>query len=1068
MVTLNQNFLANGGEMGALMRATDWSKSPVGPIDSWPQSLRTALGILLNSKFPMFLFWGSDQVCFYNDAYRPSLGNDGKHPAILGQKGAEFWPEIWDFIKPLIDQVLTLGEATWHEDQLLPIYRNGKMEDVYWTFSYSPVNNDEGKIDGVLVICNETTDKVNILKNLEDNNERYRNNILQTPMAMCIFRGKEYVVEIANELMLEIWERKIDEVIGQPVFKALPEVAGQGLEDVLLNVYTTGERFTAYELPVKLTRKGKVENTFINVVYEALKEPDGTISGIVAIANDVTIQVIARTVVEESEKRFRNTVKQVPLGIAILKGTDLVVDMANSTYLQIIDKKESEILNKPVFNSVPEAKDTIYPLISKVFNEGVPYYSDELAVTLNRYGKQEVCYFNLVFQPLRDENNTIAGVIIVAYEVTEALKAKHLLAESEKAFRKLVIDSPIAMAIFRGKDHIIEMANNTMMKNIWQKKKKETIGKPILEVFPELKEQKYPELLDQVILDKKIIRENEAVAYVNIKGKLKKFYLDYQYTPLLEKEGEASGVMVTVTDVTSKVQARKKVENAEERARLAAEIAEIATWDLNIKTQDLIYSENLATIFGHDKTNQITRAQIRAQIHPDDQIILEDAYNVALKTSIYKYESRVIKPDYSICWIKAHGKIFFDENKNPVKMLGTIMDITDEKNSQQTLIESEEKFRLLADSMPQHIWTSDALGNLNYFNQSVYTYSGIPVEDVVKKGWLQIVHPEDREANVNTWMEAIKTGKDFLLEHRFRRHDGEYRWQLSRAIAQKDSNGNIQMWVGTSTDIQDQKNFTDQLEKEVSERTEQLEIKNRDLINMNIELQSFAYISSHDLQEPLRKIQTFATRLSDLDDENISTKAKTYLTRIEVSAKRMQTLIQDLLEYSRTNSAERVFVKVNLDDIAEEITSDFSERIEEKNAQLIFGSLGEATIIPFQFRQLLHNLVGNALKFSRKDITPVIEIKAKRIKGSSIKHEVNYPDKMYYHLRISDNGIGFDAEYKERIFEVFQRLNTETEFAGTGIGLAIVKKIVENHKGIITASGEKDKGATFDIYIPEL
>lgn len=1068
MSTVNHYFPANGGEMGALTRAKDWTKTPLGTVESWPQSLRTTLGILLNSKFPMFLFWGPDHICFYNDAYRPSLGNDGKHPAILGQKGAEFWPEIWDFIKPLIDQVLTQGEATWHEDQLLPIYRNGKMEDVYWTFSYSPVNNDEGKIDGVLVICNETTEKVKINKELENSNQRYLNNILQTPNAMCIFRGKDYIVEIANELMLEIWERPIEDVINKPIFEALPEAKGQGLEDILLHVYSTGERFTAYELPVKLTRKGKVVNTFINVVYEALKEPDGTISGIVAIANDVTVQVVSRAAVEESEKRFRNTVKQLPLGIAILKGEDLVVEMANATYLQIVDKTEDQIVGKPVFAMVPEAKDKVYPLLSKVYKDGVPYYTDELEVTLNRYGKEEICYFNLVFHPLKDEKNAIEGVIIVTHEVTEAVKAKYLLTESEKAFRKLVMDSPIAMAIFRGKDHIIEMANTTMMKTIWQKKKKEIIGKPIVGVFPELLEQKYPELLDQVVLNKKIVHENEAIAYVNIKGKLKRFYLDYQYTPLLEKDGEASGVMITVNDVTTKVEARKKVETAEERARLAAEIAEIATWDLNIDTQDLIYSENLAAIFGHDKKAKITRAQIKNQVHPDDKPILEEAYTLALKTSIYKYESRIIKPDHTISWIKAHGKIFFDENKKPVKMLGTIMDITDEKNSQETLIKSEEKFRLLADSMPQHIWTSDALGNLNYFNESVYTYSGIPVEEIVKKGWLQIVHPEDRQANVNAWMEAIKTGKDFLLEHRFRRFDGEYRWQLSRAIAQKDAEGKIQMWVGTSTDIQDQKNFTNQLEKEVSERTEQLEIKNRDLINMNIELQSFAYISSHDLQEPLRKIQTFASRLSDLDEQNISAKAKTYLNRIEVSAKRMQTLIQDLLEYSRTNSAERVFVKASLDDIAEEIKSDFSERIEEKNAQLLFDPLGEATIIPFQFRQLLHNLIGNALKFSKKDVAPVITIKANSIKGSRIKQTVDFTDKIYLHLQISDNGIGFDSEYNQRIFEVFQRLNTETEFAGTGIGLAIVKKIVENHKGIITATGEKDKGATFDIYIPEL
>ena len=806
MTKVSNDFMLKGGEMGALTRAKDWSKTAVGPVESWPQSLRTTLGILLNSKFPMFLFWGPEHICFYNDAYRPSLGNDGKHPFILGEKGAEFWPEIWDFIKPLIDQVLTEGEATWHEDQFLPIYRNGKMEDVYWTFSYSPVNNDSGKIDGVLVICNETTDKVKMFKKLEDSNTRYLNNILQTPSAMCVFRGPEFVVEIANERMLELWERENTDVQNKPIFEALPEARGQGLETILENVFTKGEKFEAHERLVKLSRDGKIKDVYINFVYEALKEPDGTISGIVALANDVT----------------------------------------------------------------------------------------------------------------------------------------------------------------------------------------------------------------------------------------------------------------------SQVDARKKLEDAEQRARLAAEIAEIVTWELNVPTQELMYSENLPVLFGYKKNKKLTRPEILLQIHPDDLSILDKAYKAALKTSIYKYEARIIKPDNSIAWIKAHGKIFFAQDGEPIKMVGTIMDITDEKNSQQILMKSEEKFRLLADSMPQQIWTSDAMGNLNYFNRAVYTFSGLSEEQIAKEGWLQIVHADDRQLNINRWMNAIKTGNDFLLEHRFRRYDGEYRWQLSRAIAQKDEEGNIQMWVGTSTDIHDQKNFTNQLEKEVYERTEQLELKNKDLINMNIELQSFAYISSHDLQEPLRKIQTFASRLADLDDQNISPKAKTYLNRIEISAKRMQTLIQDLLAYSRTNSADRVFVKTNLDEIAEEIQSDFSERIEETNAIIDFDSLGEATVIPFQFRQLLHNLIGNSLKFSKKGEPPYIKVKANRIKGKEIKIPVTYPEKMYYQLTISDNGIGFDDAYKERIFEVFQRLNTESEFSGTGIGLAIVKKIVENHKGVITAHSEKGKGATFEIYLPEL
>lgn len=935
MTNNNYDFLANGGEMGKLTRTKDWSNTAVGPVESWPQSLRTTLGILLNSKFPMFLFWGPDHICFYNDAYRPSLGNNGKHPSILGEKGADYWSEIWDFIKPLIDQVLQKGEATWHEDQLLPIYRNGKMEDVYWTFSYSPVNDENGKTNGVLVICNETTK-----------------------------------------------------------------------------------------------------------------------------------QVITRKKLEESERRFRNTVKQLPLGICILKGADLIVEMANARYLHIIDREENAILNKPIFDSVPETRETTYPILKNVFETGEPYYADEFAVTLNRYNKQELAYFNLVFYPVKEDNN-ITGVTVVAYEVTEEVKTRYLLAEREKAFRGIVMDSPIAMAIFRGNDLTIEMANKSMMHNIWQKEEKDCIGIPLLKVFPELENQKYPELLHDILASGKTIRENEAIAYVDIKGKLKKFYLDYEYTPLYEKNEKVTGIMCTVNDVTSKVKSRKKVETAEARARLAAEIAEIAMWDLNLKTKELIYSDTILDIFGFEKDKKIVHQDIRSRILPEDEHIVLDAFAEALKTGIYKYEARILKLDNSIAWIKVHGKIFFDENKEPSKMLGTVMDFTAEKESQQVLMKSEKKFRLLADSMPQLIWTSDTLGNLNYFNQTIYNYSGLSKEEIEKNGWLQIVHPDDREENVKLWMESVKTGNDFLFIHRFKRYDGEYRWQLSRAIAQLDEFGKVQMWVGTSTDIEEQKNFTNQLEDQIIQRTTQLELKNRDLVNMNIELQSFAYISSHDLQEPLRKIQTFASRLTDLDEQNMSASAKTYLSRIEFSAKKMQNLIQDLLTYSRANSADRVFTLVKIDEIAEEVISDFSDRIEEKNAIVEYHDLGEATLIQFQFRQLLHNLVENALKFSLPGVAPKVTISVTKVDGKSLPN-AEFKDKIYHHLQVKDNGIGFELIYKEKIFEVFQRLNTESEYKGTGIGLAIVKKIVENHKGFITVSSEKGKGSTFNIYFPDL
>jgi len=164
-------FLKNGGELGELTRNFDWSTTAIGTPDMWPRSLQTTVAMILASKFPMFLWWGNDLLQFYNDAYRPSLGNDGKHPLALGQKGVECWQETWPVIYPLIQQVLTTGEATWSEDQLIPIYRNGTMEDVYWTFGYSPILGDSHKIEGILVVCNETTDRVKNLERLKKSND---------------------------------------------------------------------------------------------------------------------------------------------------------------------------------------------------------------------------------------------------------------------------------------------------------------------------------------------------------------------------------------------------------------------------------------------------------------------------------------------------------------------------------------------------------------------------------------------------------------------------------------------------------------------------------------------------------------------------------------------------------------------------------------------------------------------------------------------------------------------------------------------------------------------------------
>ena len=274
-------------------------------------------------------------------------------------------------------------------------------------------------------------------------------------------------------------------------------------------------------------------------------------------------------------------------------------------------------------------------------------------------------------------------------------------------------------------------------------------------------------------------------------------------------------------------------------------------------------------------------------------------------------------------------------------------------------------------------------------------------------------------------------------------------------------------------EISERKSEKLRLEKAVDERTrelkeanESLEIKNKELLNMNKELEAFTYVSSHDMQEPLRKLQTFAGIILEKENQNLSDNGKNYFHFMQQSAERMRQLIQDLLAFSRISAAERKFENTDLNIIIEEVKKELKEEIAEKHAVIEVNEICEVHIIPFQFRQLMHNLIGNALKFSNPQTPPHIKISCRNIKYEKLNIARLPPQKEYCHISITDNGIGFENEFSTRIFEVFQKLHGKDEYPGTGIGLAIVKKIVDNHNGFITATGELNKGATFNIYLP--
>ena len=772
---------------------------------------------------------------------------------------------------------------------------------------------------------------------------------------------------------------------------------------------------------------------------------------------------------DSAQKKLENYFSQAPIGICILKEKNLVVELANDLYLQLVGK-DDHFIGKPIFESLPELKgQEIETILKNVYDSGIPYIGSEVGVYLARNEEKKLSYFNFIYQPLHEENGTISGIIVICTEVTKMVLAKTELLEKQKEFSNIVSLSPIAIAILKGKDFIIEIGNQSMLE-LWRKDFEEVVGKSILDVFPELREQSYAGLLKNVMETGIPYRDTESLAHVDSHDGRKTFYLDFEYSPLFNTNNEVYGIMCTVNNVTDRVKARKLKDISQKRQSHLIQTLPMAMYTINKKGYIDLYNAAAETLWGRKPALGKDRWCGAYKLSTLDGIPISHEFcpmALAFKEGKSRQEQiYMIRENGEKRHVIVHPQPLFNDNGEIIGASKVMIDITESKLAEKALRKSEEKFRLLASSIPQFIWTSDNEGNLDYFSDSFFKYSGLAFQDASNGGWLDIVHPDEREKNISHWLHCVNSCEEFKFEHRIKKADGTYRWYATRAIPQKDEKGIILQWVGTSTDIEDHKTFQKKLENLVDERTKELKIANIELENINKELSSFAYISSHDLQEPLRKIQTFGSIIQQNDLENLTENGKRNFSRMLLAANRMKTLINDLLTYSRTNSSEKIYEKTDLNLLLSEMHSEFAETLEEKKGKLEISKMPEINAIPFQLRQLFMNLISNALKFTKPNVAPIIRITSKIVNGNKIEDENVFPDQKYLHIMIADNGIGFNQEYASKIFEVFQRLHGKGEFEGTGIGLAICNKIAENHNAIIKATSKVNEGANFHLYFP--
>jgi PAS domain S-box-containing protein len=540
------------------------------------------------------------------------------------------------------------------------------------------------------------------------------------------------------------------------------------------------------------------------------------------------------------------------------------------------------------------------------------------------------------------------------------------------------------------------------------------------------------------------------------------------------EDGKPARMKGTIMDITGKYTLLNQLQQSDEANKLSQALTHIGNWAWDLRSGKIHWSDELYRIYGlKPQSEEISFDRFMSLIHPEDRERRIAEINQALETrKVNDYSMRIVNPDGTVKMIRGKGELVLDRNNNPLILNGTCQDITLEHNLNLDLHEKEENLQELINNAPDAVIVIGEDQRISLWNPKAEEIFGWTSDEVIGHTLTETIIPEKyHNDHLNGIDRLLKTGIAKILNKNLEltalNKAGE-EFYISITISQSIQKGKS-FFIGFIRDITDDK----QTKSELKGKTElleklnlSLEAKNTELSRINRELESFNYIASHDLQEPLRKIQTFTQLIIEKGKAALPPSTVEYFNKILTSSSRMKLLIEDLLMFSQTTANEDNFELTDLNMVLDEVKVILSTVIEEKKAVIESDELPELSSITFQMQQLLLNLISNAIKYSKENVAPHISISSKVVKGSSIPDSNAIPNKEYYEIKIEDNGIGFEKENAERIFGLFQRLHNKDKYSGTGIGLAICKKIVHNHNGFIHATGVTGKGSTFFVYLP--
>ena len=861
--------------------------------------------------------------------------------------------------------------------------------------------------------------------NVRNNFEYFLNQAL-SPFA--ILTGEKFIFTFANAAYIQLMNGR--ELIGRSLEEAIPELEGQQFITLLKKVYTTGVPHHITEIAATAFFDGDEQPStrYFNLSYTPYKDPAGVTEGILASGYDVTEQVVLR---EKQEKQVLdlqayNLFMSTPVAFALTRGNDHIMELANKAFLELTGRNNS-IIGKPITEIFPEIATQGYlQLLNKVLNNKETIFLNESPVTFLKNGIREDMFVNMVLQPYFEDKN-IAGILSIFTEVTDQVLARKKVEESEERLRLATETTKLGTWEFLPQTGKLTWSDEC--KRIYR--------------FPLDKEVNYELFSEHIFPDDKDFAQNAIEKAMDPAG-AGSYDIEYRILRFTDKsvrwiraqgkvffkESKPVKFIGTVLDITEAKIKEEILRLNEERLRLAVESGRLGTYELDVVNSKIIYSARLAEIFGFSADGKKTHEDLRNALHPDDVPIREEAHEIAKKTGHLFYEARVIWEDKSIHWLRLNGNIVFDKSGNALRMYGTVLDITEEKEKENLLRESQEKFELIADAIPHMVWEIEMDGKISYINKQWMDWSGLSLDEINNGGWSSVIHPDDLENVAAGWAHAFQNKIVYIGECRFKNPGGGYSWFTLKTTPVRKENGEIKLWIGTATDIHDKKIIEQHKDEFIS-------------------------MASHELKTPVTTIKAYAYIAENILEAKGDEQTLGIIRKMGSQVNKLTKLIEDLLDITKIQQGKLIYKDAAFDvnELLKEVVDDMQKTSASHKIKMQLDATAIINSDKDKLAQVINNFISNAIKYSPKADNIIVR---SQLKNDGVE------------LSVQDFGIGISKREQKNIFKQFYRVSdgAQSTFPGMGIGLFICTEIIAKLGGRIWLESTVDKGSIFYAWLP--